>query len=202
MGRRADHTPEQLRALVLDASGKIVAEEGEPALTTRRVAKEIGYTSGTLYNVFRDRGDLILALNGVTLDELYDALERAPSTGDVRERLRGLARAYIAYVRKQPERWRLVFEHRSGEKEPDWYPPKVAKLFGLIENAIAPFYGAKANERGQAARMLWAGFHGMCSLESKGALAFSATTLIELLIDHYVAAKGAAAPKAARRAAR
>ena len=59
----------------------IVAAEGERALTTRRIAQDIGHTSGTLYNVFKDRDDLILALNGATLDELFAAVSGSCSCG-------------------------------------------------------------------------------------------------------------------------
>ena len=189
MGRRADHTPEQLRELVLDAARKIVAAEGERALTTRRIAQDIGYTSGTLYNVFKDRDDLILALNGLTLDELFAAIRGTPrGGGDVEKRLRALARAYIAFVRAQPQLWSLIFEHRGATPEPDWYPPKVARVFGVMEETLTPLYGEAAKrDCAQAARMLWASLHGMCVLESKGALAMPATTLVDGLIRHFIA---------------
>ncbi len=188
MGRRADHTPEQLRALVLDAARKIVAAEGERALTTRRIAQDIGYTSGTLYNVFKDRDDLILALNGATLDELFAAVSGTARGADVEKRLRALARAYIGFVRAQPQLWSLIFEHSRATPEPDWYPPKVARVFGVMEETLAPLYGEAARrDCAQAARMLWASLHGMCVLESKGALAMPATTLVDGLIRHFIA---------------
>ena len=39
-------------------------------LTARKVAQAIGYAPGTLYNLFRNRDEMILHLNGRTLDRL------------------------------------------------------------------------------------------------------------------------------------
>ena len=83
--------------------------------------------------------------------------------------------------------------------EPEWYPPKVARLFALVEEALAPLYGpSQATERSNAARMLWASFHGMCALEAKGALAMSATTLVDLLIEHFLGSTPASPSKGRR----
>ncbi len=82
MGRRSDHSREELGALALDAARKIVEQEGLRGLTARRVARDIGYTIGTIYNHFENLDDLIMQLNGQTLDSLYAALTERPLDGD------------------------------------------------------------------------------------------------------------------------
>ena len=52
MGRRSDHSRDELLGLALDVAEKVVAQEGIGALTARRISKEIGYSVGTIYNLF------------------------------------------------------------------------------------------------------------------------------------------------------
>ena len=52
MARRSEHTQEQIKEMVLIAAEGIVTEEGEEALTVRKIAQHIGYTVGSIYMVF------------------------------------------------------------------------------------------------------------------------------------------------------
>ena len=70
MGRRSDHTAEELRRMTLDAARKIVSENGLRGLTTRSIAREIGYTVGTLYQIFDNVDRLIEQMNIETLDAM------------------------------------------------------------------------------------------------------------------------------------
>ena len=54
MGRRSDHSREEIQAMAIAAAAKLVETEGFQSLTARKVAKAIGYTVGTLYHVFRN----------------------------------------------------------------------------------------------------------------------------------------------------
>ena len=44
----------------VEATEKILKEEGIPGVTIRRIAAEAGYNSATLYNYFQDLDELIL----------------------------------------------------------------------------------------------------------------------------------------------
>ena len=57
MARRSDHSREELYELALEKAGEIAEKEGLRGLTARGVAREIGYTIGTLYNIFEDLDD-------------------------------------------------------------------------------------------------------------------------------------------------
>ena len=81
MARRSDHSREQLRRLALDSARQITAEEGLRGLKARRVAREIGYTIGTIYNVFEDLDDLIVQMNAETLGALYAACSQVDLDG-------------------------------------------------------------------------------------------------------------------------
>ena len=61
--------------MALDAARAIVSETGLEGLTTRKVAKRIGYTVGTLYQLFNDADDLIEQMNTRTLAGLLRRLQ-------------------------------------------------------------------------------------------------------------------------------
>jgi len=62
MGRRSVHTPEELRELIIQAATEIVEQHGLEGLSAREVAKRIGYSPGTIYNVFENLDDLLLTI--------------------------------------------------------------------------------------------------------------------------------------------
>ena len=52
MGRRSDHSRAELRDLILEAGETLMAESGLSGFSAREVAKRVGYTIGTIHNVF------------------------------------------------------------------------------------------------------------------------------------------------------
>lgn len=203
MARRSDHTREELYELALGAAERIAEAEGLQGLTVRKVAGEIGYSHGTLYNLFADLDDLIVHLNGRTLDLLYDALQEIPVEGEPDAGLLRLAEAYIAFTRRHASRWALLFEHRlpEGRQLPDWHYEKIRRLLKLAETPLAPLFSdGQQRERMHSARVLWSALHGICSLEASRKLGGNESveslsrTLITFYIGGLVSAKARARP--------
>ena len=65
------------------AGNEIAKTEGLAGLTARRIAKKIGCSVGTLYNVFDSLDTLIIHLNGTTFDALYEELKQIEASNDV-----------------------------------------------------------------------------------------------------------------------
>ncbi len=192
MGRRSDHSREELYELALEAARKIAEEEGLRGLAARRIAREIGYTVGTLYNLFEDLDDLIIHMNGRTLDDLYEALANVQLDGEPETAMRALAEGYIEFVDDHPKVWNVLFEHRLPEprQPPDWHHEKILRLLGLVEQALGPLFPpGRETERHHAARVLWSSLHGICSLESAGKLVASetVTALTDTLVTCFLA---------------
>ncbi len=168
MARRSDHSREELNELILNAAARIVEEEGLTALTARRVADAIGYSAGTLYNLFDNLDDLILHLNGRTLGHLQDTLSAVPRTGDPKSDVGGLAAAYVQYLEKQPALWKLLFDHKLAKNAelPDWYAEQINQTLSILERALAPVFENDKAGAEDTARILWASLHGICSLAS------------------------------------
>ncbi len=172
MARRKDHSREQLHEMAIQAATKILEEEGHEALTARRIAKEIRYAPGTLYNVFKDLDELMLHVAGRALDELRDELSAArrealgtanASTVDV---VMALARGQLDFMRRRPAAWWQLFhvDWPDDEPLPDWYSAKVAAAMAELEAALVPEFPDDDEFRGRLARTLWAGFFGICEV--------------------------------------
>ena len=123
MGRRNDHSKEEMRELALTAVFKIIKEQGFHQLSVRKIATEIGYTVGSLYLIFKNLDDMILQANVRSLDVVYQNLAQAgKNITQPRQRLIAFAHAYLTFTTHQPHLWQMIFEHRlqNGEPVPDW----------------------------------------------------------------------------------
>ena len=191
MARRSDHSREELYSLILESARKIVEESGLNGLTARRLAADIGYAPGTIYNLFSNLDDLILQLRGDTLDKLHHSLSSVGPGEKTETRLLDIARCYIGFVSDHPALWNLVIQHRlpTDMEMPNWYRDKTGRLLELIEDAIAEFFepGQEA-QRLHHARVLWASLYGICSLHlaEKLANAESVELMAESLITNYI----------------
>jgi len=194
MGRRSVHTPEELRELIILAATEIVEQHGLEGLSAREVAKRIGYSPGTLYNVFENLDDLLLTIEARLLDKLADRLASTDASGTPQERLRRLAATYFIFTQESPKLWNLLVEHRipAGREVPDWYCAKLESLQAPMEQALAPLLdAADAGAPKRAARTLWAGVHGLTSMSTAEKLspvtAHAGSTLIDDLVSTYLA---------------
>jgi AcrR family transcriptional regulator len=168
MARRSDHSREEIREMALSAAEEIIATQGHQALSARKVASAIGYTVGTLYLVFENLDDLILQVNGRTLDRLYQLIrEDQRHCNEPKACLFQLGHSYIRFADSEPHAWQLIFEHRLADDQeaPDWLQEKVARMFALVEEQLTQLAAHQpAREIAQAARALWGGVHGICIL--------------------------------------
>ena len=173
---------------------RLLAERGLAGLTARRLAKAIGYTPGTLYNLFENLDGLILEVNAATLERLRGQVEAiAARETDPEAALLAMARAYIADVRTHPGLWSTLFEHRmpEGQALPDWYQAEIARAFAPLESVLEPLFEAEDSAaRRRSARVLWSSLHGMTSLFHSGKLGNvtdqSAEDMAEDLIHNYL----------------
>lgn len=194
MARRSDHSREELYELVLAAATEIVETDGFRALTARNVADAIGYSAGTLYNLFANLDDLILHINGRTLDRVYDRLSREKLTGMATQDISNLLNVYLRFIEAHPNLWAQIFEHNWAEDDvlPQWYLRKIDKGLSILENALTPIFSKNSEaEIKNAARVLWAGLHGIVSLSTSGKLEFvsneSVADMAKSLASNYVA---------------
>ncbi len=199
MGRRNDHSREELVALALGAARAIIAEEGVAALTARRLARDIGYSPGTIYNLFENLDDLVLHVHAETLDDFTKHFTSVPLSGALEADLVALLEAYFEFVDGHEGLWAALLEYNrpSGRKAPGWFVEKIEAAIGTLARALGPLYrggdplGAKRD-----AVILWAAVHGLLFLRNTGTLEAvieeDAQSLGRTLLDYFVAGARAA----------
>jgi AcrR family transcriptional regulator len=199
MGRRSSHTPQQLRELILEAAYAIIEMHGLAGLSAREIARRIGYSPGTIYNMFDNLDDVVLRIEARVLDALDERLAGvlAQSHPD-REKVQKLAQAYLGFTHEKPRLWNLLFEHPlpAGSELPDWYQEKLEGLLARVEQALAPLLPhAPEGERKRVARVLWAGVHGITSLSTADKLSIVTTEAAGRLVDDLVSTYLAGLPR-------
>lgn len=202
MARRNDHSKDELRQLTLKAVRDFLAIYPPQDMSLRKVAKLIGYSPATIINNFGSYGDLLLAVNAETLDELHalsatairdesQALDKsqALSQNQAQVALRKLARVYLAYARKYPYRWHLAFEHRiAGQTTlPAWQKNRIDRLFALFTEQLSRTGTRKSlQELHIASRVVWAGVHGICLLAAGGGVVQENNATGEQMLDMFL----------------
>lgn len=178
MGRRSDHTRPELRAMIVAEGHRQMSEVGFARFSAREVAKRIGYSIGTVYNVFGSYDQLILAINGHTLDLWLAALERRLETVE-KDRLRAAIDAYFDFALAHRHAWAALYDHRLPETEtmPEEYQAKVAGITEVVVREIAAALPeARRNEAPPLARSLLATVHGHCFFTLNGTFALLGET--------------------------
>ena len=173
MARRADHNRAELQELVLSVAQQIVEEIGIRALTARNVAETIGYSAGTLYNLYQNLDDLVVHVNGETLDALFSALRQTPMSNQSDADVAALCSQYVSFLDRHPNLYELLFDYSYSDafSLPDWYRQKVNQGIEILGAALAPLFPTDSDKENlDAARTLWASLQGICSLSKNGKL--------------------------------
>ena len=198
MARTAKHSKQELRDMALAAARAVIAEEGSRNVTVRAVAARMGYSVGTLYNIFEGLEELIAALNAETLDGLYDALSQAPITGKPEADLHALLDRYLDFVAANRREWTMMFDERLPEAKapPAWYLEKVAQVFTLLGRMLSPLFApGEEADLTSAVRLLWIAMHGVWTLDAGGKLFIVTNDPVEKvahdMVDMFLAGLGA-----------
>lgn len=163
MARRSDHTREELRDLLIAEGWRQMAEVGLSRFSARDVAKRVGYSIGTLYNVFGNYDGLLLAINSRTLTLWVDHLRARLAEGE--DRIASLVRGYFEFAAAHPKSWIAIYEHHmaDGGPAPDSYQALVGDIMSLVAREISVALPRSSPEAVLSlARSLVATVHGHC----------------------------------------
>ena len=78
---------EARRAQILDAASAVFAEKGFHLATTKEIAKAAGVSEGTIYNYFKNKDDLLVAMIGrmAQVSQLSDQVMQAMAEAEVKQ---------------------------------------------------------------------------------------------------------------------
>jgi AcrR family transcriptional regulator len=151
---------------LLDAAEVVLERSGPEGLTVRSVAEQAGVAPMGIYNHFRDKPGLLLAV----LRRAFDALAEAtqwPVDLPASEALRAVATAYQRLARERPVTYQLMFGMNSsttltqvGEPADNAFRQLVAVVQAGQQNGVV-----RAGDPQVLAGAFWAALHGAVSLE-------------------------------------
>jgi AcrR family transcriptional regulator len=186
MGRRSDHSRAELEALIVAEGHRLMAETGFAGFSAREVARRIGYSIGTIYNVFNNLDHLLIAINSHTFELWTDHLgQRVESGSD--DRIRTLVEAYFDFARDHPKLWMAIYDHRlpAGMAMPDRDMDKRRALTRIVFQEIArQLPNRSESDVEHLARSLIATVHGHCTYELNGSFTLMGEQQpVELALD-------------------
>ncbi len=194
MGRRSDHSRDELQQLIVNATLSLVSEHGAERVTARKIAEAVGYTPGMLYSVFINLQDIFLHVNQIGLKTLYYKCDHAIEhslTPDAAIKHMGLA--YLTFAAEHTHQFDLMFAR--AETTPEMTAPilkhQIHALFDLVEKQLqmlAPT--ATDSQLTLAARALWSGVHGVAALRLSNQLYLDETNadreIVDLLVNNFL----------------
>lgn len=165
-----------LRETLVALAERFIDNSGLAGMKARELAAEAGCSVGAIYNVVADLDELVIAVNGRTLDMMETAFAAAAGTRDGLEpggadeavaQMVRLALAYLHFAAAHERRWRTLFDHRlpPGQELPEWYVGQQGRMFGVIEQALRVLQPDLAADRFELlARSVFSAVHGIVAL--------------------------------------
>jgi AcrR family transcriptional regulator len=163
-----------LRSFLLDAAGRLLADEGAGALTMRRIASEVGCSTTVLYTLFKNKDGLVSGLYREGFERFRRRIAALPPAPDPIQRVHDLAAAYRASALAEPNYYRVMFLGAV----PGYAPSGEAlaagdATFAYLADAARACMDAGIYRPGDpyaVAQVLWSAAHGVISLELAGIL--------------------------------
>lgn len=165
---------DQLRSSILDAARELFVARGVDAVTMREIAKIIGYSPTTLYLHFKDKDAIIRAICDTDFLALASGLNQILQISDPVERMVALGSGYASFALGHPNHYRMMFmtprsacdpeisEVQQGNPEQDAY----AQLKHVVQEVFERhLFRPELTDPDLIAQTIWAGIHGVCSLE-------------------------------------
>ncbi|MCP4394739.1 MAG: TetR/AcrR family transcriptional regulator [Alphaproteobacteria bacterium] len=193
MARRYDHSRDEIKKMTIKAGREIIIAEGFHSLSTRKIADKIGYTAGTLYNVFENFNDIAFHINAITIQEMEDYIITKCKNKKGIEGLKSFARSYISFLFKTPNIGDAIYELILPENEamPKFYQEQTVKLFNKLNNLLKETLGTSAKEAKDHSCVFWATLYGTYYLSRRGRLCAVENNdpykIADKFIDRYIA---------------
>ena len=161
-----------LRAALLDEAIVVLRESGVDGLSLRDLARRAGVSHGAPRSHFVDRQALLDALAELGFERLTGVVRRAlDAGGDVPERFRRVARAYVDFAVDDAALMALMFQAKVAGR-PGGVHGAAMTLFATLDGAVGPIpVDGPADDSRETFKMLFAAtMQGIAALVASGRL--------------------------------
>ena len=172
---RKERNREDMRARILKSAHKIFVEKGFDDVSIRNIAVDIEYSPATIYLYFKDKNEIFYALHTEAFKVFNEYVADLVSIKDPFKRLVALGRKFMAFARKYPKYYDIMFItmapmdcHLNKDK---W--PEGTKAHAFLEGLVAECKAQGRFKKLDAQILsltIWSFVHGLCSLELQNRL--------------------------------
>lgn len=159
-----------IQEVLIDKGRKLIQEKGYDALTARKLSESSGYSVGTIYNQFGNMDNYILLQNYITLDELYNFLQKARPAKTAYVRINNFLDAFVTFVMNNPQIWFLLFTFhlkRNPHELSKIYLRKIAMILKVPNAAFAEMFPSLSKkEKNVLLQALWMSVFSLSSFLS------------------------------------
>jgi AcrR family transcriptional regulator len=165
---------QQLRTLIIDSARELFVSRGVEAVTMREIAKRIGYSATSIYLHFADKEAVLRAVCDTDFLALATSLKNIMQIADPVKRMQALGQGYAAFALTHPNHYRLMFmaahvahdPTKSSLQQNSAEQDAYFQLRTVVSDVhAAGYFRAELQDVDLIAQTIWAGVHGVCSLQ-------------------------------------
>lgn len=179
---KPDKTFNRITRIALD----ILKKEGPPAVSMRRIARDVGITPMAIYHHFRNREALLNSVTDREFTKLLGHIQAHPLRGSTQARLIAVMEGYVDYAFAEPRVFDYIFSRVRPEARQ--FPKDFRARRSATLNPVADMVAA-AMQRGdlkkddvwEIAFALWAHVHGYVTLYRGGRIGLTEKEFRNLL---------------------
>jgi AcrR family transcriptional regulator len=110
---RKEREKQEMRQRIIDAAMHMFLEEGYNKTSIRNIAEAIEYSPATIYLYYKDKDELLYAVQKEAFDKLLETFEREATATDPLLRLEQIGKSYLRFGMDNPELYDLMFIIRA-----------------------------------------------------------------------------------------
>ncbi|HEY7986524.1 MAG TPA: TetR/AcrR family transcriptional regulator [Methylophilaceae bacterium] len=170
---KTEQQRQEIRNAIIDAAREMFIARGVEAVTMREIAKKVGYSPTALYLHFEDRDAILQAICDTDFLALANGMQAIMREPDLIKRINLLAQGYTQFALSHPNHYRLMFmtprvcdPNASIMQKENTEQDAYAQLKLVVREAFAAHcFRPELTDAELIAQTLWAGIHGVCSLQ-------------------------------------
>lgn len=168
---RKERQKAELRDQILTAARELFLERGVEKTSIRNIADKIEYSPGTIYQYFKDKGDILHHLHQDGFIELGNRFKVLRSVSDPMERLKAMGQVYIDFALEFTDMYDLMFIMQApmdflAKHEEEWNEGKAT--FNALKSTVAECMDKghfAGHELEPLSYLIWSTVHGLVTLE-------------------------------------
>ncbi|WP_025763119.1 TetR/AcrR family transcriptional regulator [Dyadobacter tibetensis] len=193
ISERKEREREEMRALILEAAQALFLENGYEKTSIRSIADRIEYSPATIYLYYKDKKELMLAIQVYAFSQMNVAFTELSEIRDPLERLERMGALYIQFALNNPALYDLMFIMEAPMEalecqEDNWINGMQSfdYLTLIIKECLEMGYFSEGTDAEALGLTIWSYIHGLVSLHLKGRLViFSDDRNVDRLAESY-----------------